>query len=437
MLVRIIIFISAIAAFLFLPGLLNGQNYITIKIVDAETKEILIGATALNLDSGDGTITDNSGYLRIINDGSNSIISFSYLGYFQKNYAIDALPKIVKLERNTNSLSEITIVSERIPQALTLDKETIVDFVMDGDKIIMLSKKKGKDFVLKLTDLEGMHIFTQALPDLKHVQELYTSCFGTHFLVGEYEVLQLKSTLDTITIVERAERKLFDAFILPCKTQNQDYIFFEEKSVRGQIASIYAYSRVGKERFLFAGVADEGNLKRYASDRPYMDYIDGKGPLHLGIHASHSKDPRTNAKSAVQWGILLKQSFYLPVDFFMMCHDDKVLLFDHEKCTMKIFDESGAVEKETPIHYPKQKGWKSKDNMIIDRITNKLYAVHKTGNHKYFTEIDLRSGKSLHKYRIKAPFVENISIHDGNVYFTNSSVVPGKGARILKKVELH
>ena len=59
-----------------------GQNSFTAILTDNDTKEALVGATALLENTNKGAITDSDGKLTItgIPDGKHTII-FSYIGY--------------------------------------------------------------------------------------------------------------------------------------------------------------------------------------------------------------------------------------------------------------------------------------------------------------------------------------------------------------------
>jgi len=403
------------------------QNDKEIVLLDSETKEILIGTTAFNLSSKEGFVSNASGILKISNADHNDEFEFRYLGYWKKIMLFKDIIDTVYLDRNTKLIDDVIIVAEKVPQALTKQSMTISDFVMDNDRIILLSKNIGDKYYLRLTDLTGNIISELDVSELKYIEHLVTSCFNSHFLVGKNEVLQLHVSDDEILIIDRSKRNLYDQFIEPCLTQSEEFIYFEKRKIKNQIASIFKLSKDNGTIDLFTGIADEENLKRYKYDAPYMNYVDGTGPLHLGIHAE-------NAYDALEYGEMLNRNFYIPVDYYMMCHENKVLLFDHEKYLLKTFDQDGVLISENPIEYPKQKGWKSKDNLYLDRVTNKLYAIHRYGMNLFITQIDLNTGESINRYRVKARFIENIAVHNEFVYYTNSGIA--QSSRILNRIKL-
>jgi len=410
-----------------IPFLIKGQN-IAVQVLDKDQNTPLIGATAINEQTEKGAAADQNGMIEIAKANDDDLISFSYLGYQTISYLVKDLPDIVYLKSISSLLNEITVYAKTSPIPLTKNTETIKDFVIDGDKILMLSKYDGEKFVLKLTDLDANVISTLKIkPKIRFIEALYTSCKGSHFLIGSDEVLQLFIMDDEIKIIDHANRKLFDKLIQPCLSENEKYIYFEKTKIKDQIASIYAIDKSNKETFLFAGVTDDDNLRRYPYEKAYMDFADGTGPLYLGIHAQDARD-------AIQWGDMLNVIFYVPVDYHLISHEEKMLLFDHEKFRLHIFDQMGNVLEKHPIEYPKQKGWKGHNNMYMDQATGELYAVHKIGTRKYFTLIDLENGVTKKRYVLKEPFMENMAIQNGVVYFTNSTAVDG--ARILKKLSL-
>ena len=414
-----------------------GQQQIDpvkITILDLETNLSLPGATALNLKSKEGEISNLEGviYLNPKTNAPEDSIEISFLGYIKQRVAFSELPDSIFLEKDINSLEGVTIVSTKELIALTTKAENITDFVMNKDNILLLSKT-GRKPVLKLTELDGELLFTLDTLNIDHIERLFTSCFETHFLVGRSEVLQLHIRNETISIVDKASRTHFDKFILPCKLQNENYLYMEKKRVKDQIASILGYSKDGKEQFNFSFVADDKNLDRYQYDAPYMDFADGIRPMNEGIHATDHKG-RFDPNAAQQWGNMLKRSFYMPVDYFMLSHQNKVLLFDHEKLKLNVFSPTGQLLKEHPIDYPKHKDWKSEENMYFDKISKKLYGKYRKGKYIYLIEIDLETGASIQQFRVEASFIEKFAIHDDVVYYTNSSVT--ETSRILKRIRL-
>jgi len=407
----------------------SQSKFVKAQIVDAITSEFLQGATILNLQTGEGTVTDKNGNFELAYENGGNIISIQYLGYFSQTYPIHELPKTIALETNINLIDELTIYAERIPQNLTVRYETIKDFVISENRILMLAKRRGETPVLKLADLDGKVLHVQALPDIKSIEMLFTSCFQTNFLVGSREVLQLHTTQDSIFIVSRDTRNRFNTYIVPCVAATERYMYQEKRAVENQIATITGFDRKTGEQFNFLQVYDEGNIEKYQYEKKYLDFAEGTGPLILGIHALDPKD-------AMQWGDFLRSNFYLPVDYFLSPKNDTLLLFDHEKHRLSKYSERGMKHAQFPIQYSKEKAWKSKDNFLVDSAKQELYALTRKGSHLIFTRINSVNGQSEERYKVRASFVEKMRVHAGNLYFTNSSLAPNQSDRILKKVEL-
>lgn len=407
----------------------SSQKWVKGKVIDQQTSELLVGATILNLQTGQGVVTDALGEFELAYQDDKNILSIQYLGYFSQTFSIKKLPNTIALRTDAQLIDELTIYAERIPQALTVRFETIKDFVIAENRILMLAKRRGKSDVLKLTDLDGKILHTQNVPNIKGIEMLFTSCFQTNFLVGSREVLQLETTTDSIFIVARDTRNRFDTYIKPCLAATDDYIYKEERSVENQVATIVAYEKKSGKQFDFKQVYDEENLKRYRYEKKYIDYANGTGPLILGIHAEDARD-------ALQYGVFLKNNFYLPVDYKLSPKQDTILLFDHEKHNLTKYSEQGKAHAQYPIDYSKAKQWKSTNNFLIDMDRNELYAVIRSGSSLIFTRINTANGKSEEQYKVDASFVEKLRIHAGNLYFTNSSIAPNRSDRILKKVEL-
>jgi len=81
------------------------------KILDAQTKETIIGATIKIKGTSAGTVSDARGHFEI-NAVSSSILQISYVGYLAKEIPADAgAPMVISLTPNSSDLSEVVVVA--------------------------------------------------------------------------------------------------------------------------------------------------------------------------------------------------------------------------------------------------------------------------------------------------------------------------------------
>lgn len=97
---------------LFMSTVMYAQgSLVTIKgkVVDGASNEALIGVTVKELGSSRGSVTDLDGnYTLQVKPGTT--IEFTYVSYKSKSYKANALPKVIQMEENTESISEVVVV---------------------------------------------------------------------------------------------------------------------------------------------------------------------------------------------------------------------------------------------------------------------------------------------------------------------------------------
>ncbi|HEX3008903.1 MAG TPA: TonB-dependent receptor [Bacteroidales bacterium] len=89
----------------------NQKLKVTGTVTDAETNEPLAGVNVVVGGTTLGTITDNEGRYSIDSEGANTVLIFSFVGYFTEKITVNDLSVIdVKLRPDVQSLEEIVVV---------------------------------------------------------------------------------------------------------------------------------------------------------------------------------------------------------------------------------------------------------------------------------------------------------------------------------------
>lgn len=84
---------------------------ITVKgqVLDAKSKEPLIGVSVLEKGTTNGTITDFDGNY-VLNVAKGRILVFSYVGYTTQEIAVNQPSLTVSLKEDTQTLNEVVVV---------------------------------------------------------------------------------------------------------------------------------------------------------------------------------------------------------------------------------------------------------------------------------------------------------------------------------------
>ncbi len=100
----------------------NAQNSITIQgqVVDALTQEPLIGVSVVEKGSGNGTITDFDGNYSLQVVSTESILTFSYVGYISSDMKADRARGTIQLKEDSQTLDEVVVVGFGVQKKVNL-----------------------------------------------------------------------------------------------------------------------------------------------------------------------------------------------------------------------------------------------------------------------------------------------------------------------------
>lgn len=137
-----------------------GQNNFRAVVRDKETKEPLIGATAIVQSTSTGGTADENGTVEILNipDGDH-IIEFSFIGYQEYKLAIkfplsSTEPQLILMEASGEELEEVVISSTRSRRTIA-DVPTRVEFIA-GEELDEKGNMKPGDIRMLLNESTGI-----------------------------------------------------------------------------------------------------------------------------------------------------------------------------------------------------------------------------------------------------------------------------------------
>lgn len=141
-----------------------GQNTFKAVIKDSETKEPLIGATAILSGTATGATADIDGLITLTNiPNGKQIIEFRYIGYEVRKDTFEfplatSDPIEIFLQSETNELDEIVISSTRSSRTIK-DIPTRIEFI-GGEELDEKGNMKPGDIRMLLAESTGIHVQT-------------------------------------------------------------------------------------------------------------------------------------------------------------------------------------------------------------------------------------------------------------------------------------
>ncbi len=421
---------------LIVPSILVAQNQTNIKakVLDLKTQEPVVAANVFEISKQIGTITDHKGTFYLVLPKASDSITVSHIAYEPLTFAISDLKKInytIELRKNAEFIDLVTISAKPKIDPITTNTESIVDFAVEKDYIILLTREKTKSRSLKLLNQDGQELHHLKLTDIRHIEQLTTSCMDSHFLLSEKFAYQLYIKNDSIHIAHQDPIKKYNQFIASCIDANSEYYYFDYRKKYNQLAEIRGVHKYSHQAVNFGSVGDQTNLKNLKEDQKYLDFMDNKSHDEwINLTDSHSLE---SFYDFWEKAALLKYNFYLPANCFVHADEKSVYILDHENHIFYKYSLNGKNIFQKSLFYSKNKNWIGK--IYKDRFTEKLFTILKSDVDYILTEIDLSSGRLLPKANLDLSYFEDLQIFDDVLYFTNSGLVAGQEARILKKVK--
>jgi len=97
------------------------------KVVDANTRQPLVGVTIHNDDYSKAEITNNNGYVFFTDINYRDSLNFSYIGYESKKLTVKQIlnaNKFIKMTPEAVSLDEVVVVGCLCPEVTTRRRES-------------------------------------------------------------------------------------------------------------------------------------------------------------------------------------------------------------------------------------------------------------------------------------------------------------------------
>jgi len=423
--------------FLFLiPLAVNSQSKKSLKavVLDNETKQAVIAANVYEEKSTIGTITDHNGMFFLVLPNQADSITISHIAYEPLTISISEIRKgeSILLNKDSEYIDLVTISATPSIAPLTTYAESIVDFAVEENYILLLTRERKKSRSLKLINFEGKQLFNLKLNGINNIKKLTTSCMDTHFLLTEHHAYQLHLRNDSILIAHKDPIAKYNQFLANCIDANNEFFYFDYRKRYNQLAEIKGVHRYNLKEVNFGSVGVNANLDNFEEERKYLDFIDNTSQDDwINMTDTQSLEEFYNfwEKAA-----LLKYNFYLPADCFVHADEKSVYILDHENHMLLKYTLNGKNVFKKSLFYSKNKNWLG--TIYKDKYTEKLFTVLKTGAKYLLAEIDLSSGRLIPKTNLDLSFHEDLQIFDEVLYFTNSGLAAGQEARILKKVKI-
>lgn len=392
------------------------QDSYTIKgfVKDSSYNTAIASASIINSDNTQVSVSDKNGFFKISATTFPCNLIISHLGYSTREFTVASFNTKVEilLDEKISELSELTVTTGK-PVAITKDEPLYIrDYEFVNDKILALAYKDNmlSRARLYVMSLDGDTIFSVPVNKPDH---LYKDCFENNYFISNSDAFQLAIDSGNIDFLYPYPSGEFAIIIDLLEEAKNDNLYLKKYSMHGQVLDYVEYDTISKEYSTLITVENENNA-RMLLDRSRI--------------VNSSDNPEVQARFE-------DLAFYKPVFAPVKKINDTLYIFNFEDSWMGYFDDSCKLVKKVPVVFHKDKNWKRE--IYFDESTGKAYALFRKNGISALKEINIETGQLVNSVQIPdLPFVDNIKINDGKLYFLYTDHSTIKEFRMLYSMKM-
>ena len=402
-------------------------------------------------------ITNHEG-IAWITVGLKDAIILSHLSFEQKVIKIsdcDLYEKelnnfimVVKLEKKSHMLPEVTIV-EQAPQLAYENKDVwILDYSVDEKGIMAVTTDGFKTHLMHLG-------FEQDTISIKEIDKkldylfreiIYQDLFGNTHLLSIDSAFQIHSEKDNLQLLYGVTLDKHKSAFANISALTDSIIVTKKKFYYGQEVVYFASNRnSGKTEVLCdiygssREMAKNWDIDDIRSQRAYT----GKSEFVADMPNYERPMERDDFDEDLIKRLMF-QEIYAP----LLKVDDNLYIFDFQKDYIYKYDSEGNYKSKAEISFHLKSKYARRDalgnpwdkKLIYDKARKECYAQFISDGTVTLKKIDLESGNIIGTYVLDDHyFPENIQVYDGVVYykFIDNRMTFGKDCRSLYKMKLY
>lgn len=365
-------------------------------VKDAENGKELMNVNIVVKGTKTGTITDKSGHFSLKLYKVPFTLDFSMVGYKKHTLTINDYSDQhldIRLEPKVTDLSPVDIYGDKVVNIIKDKRLYVADYEFYDDNILLLAyknKKITKPFLIYMT-FEGDTICSRML---KKAEELYTDGLDYTHIVTRTECHQIEIDSNGIEFYYPTPKEEFFVSFASLDDATDEIVYFHQYYKRNQVLAYFDFDRVDSVYNEFRVISDEqGITMLFDNDR-------------WGLFA-----PRNEHDLRFE-----EMCFADPIFAPLFVLNDSIYIINFVESQIEHYNSDGKEIEIIPIEFNNYKY--IKEQIFIDEVSNKVYALFKKSASTTLKEIDLKTGKLTTSIQIpNYAFIENIKIRDDVVYF--------------------
>lgn len=423
-------FVTSTALFILLvfPFLTNAQS-IQGYTKDAQTGEILTGVNVFIDGTTIGTTSDASGFYNLEITKLPLVLTFSYIGYETRKITIQQQSKKtlnIELTRVSSLLPEAVVRSKPKIDTIYKERYSVIDYEF-FDKYILILIYRGikKRYSVLLIDSDGNELFEKSLGSKVPVG-FYKGCLGAIYFLTADAARQVYIQDEQIYFYKSVNLTLFEQSAYPCMISANDYVYFQNYYVRGQIIQYYRIHKDSidgvKENFAF--VIDEQRVVMAESEENFEKLMDNISEFV----------PKPGMGAQLSNADFMSRVVFAPIYAPIFQLQDSIIIFNHRFNQIEYYHTPEQLHKTVQIEYSQNKKWKKK--IIRDEETQQFYTLIDTRWGYMVQHIDVQTGQTSDRIELDRAFVSNVKVKGGFLYFLENDFFKNDFISKLQKVRI-
>ncbi len=387
-------FICWMSLFLALEGFSQSIKVSGI-VVDSVTHRAIPNVNIAVDASKIGTSTDANGKFSLVIPNNRSTIKISHVGFKTQQkliYRVDT-QLVIQLKAETKNLGIVEISSNRITNLVEKKNLYVIDYLIFENKICVLCFKNRQSQQAQLVLLDGYGNQIES-KEMEWIDKIVNDYKLEPFLTSKKSALQILILDSIIAFGNEIEMDEFNEINEAIIAYQSPFYYIRHNYYDNQLVRIYRYNEQNQEVKLLKSITDSAGIERLKDKARLQSALD-----------------YTEADARFE-----EMCFYAPKYLPLIYFDTSFLLFNFNENRIEKLDKQGNTISNTAIEFHQQPDWKQ--DLLIDSVQKKIYAVFaKNGQYK-IAEIDLQLGKIGNKINIPHfQHLENMQINNGRLYF--------------------
>ncbi len=374
-----------------LNGSAQVERYIHGVVYDSLTNLPLPNAEIINLDLSNKTSSDEKGSFLIKVKTMPCELEIHILSGTTKKVQVMALDKNVEVFvcRKALELAPVEIVVNVPIEMTTSKKYYITDYEFADDKLIVLAYDYNNMMspMLLLTNQNGDTLSQLAV--WKAVK-LCKDFDGKVFFVNKTTSFEITTENDELKLANPISNEEFEATNSVVIDHVGDYYFMKQLLYSNQIVNFFNYDEINDSLKCFRSITDRDEMAR----NRWGAYFDGK-------------------EEDIRFQELIMKNRVM-ASYVRM--GDTIYLFNFLESKLEKYSMKADTLDAQNISFQNDKSFTNQ--LFVDRSQLKAYNLFVRNGISELKEINMQHGTVERAIQIpKFVFIENIKVHDGNVYF--------------------